>query len=206
MKLNSKLLLRSISVIALFVLSACGPSEEELQAIKKQQIEKIYLDNFNREVITSDASKKWIKNLNINRKNNLGAIYISEIHKEWVDVSPIAFVGNIIEVENYTNKDYIIKIKLSPINSKIFMKNNLILQLGCDKKLVDKAISESRDNFKDRLGAGASVGVIADIAKISRFFVDNSKYEEEENPLIGIGACLSIVAIPQKYSSFFLDK
>jgi hypothetical protein len=86
------------------------------------------------------------------------------------------------------------------------MKNNLILQLGCDKKLVDKAISESRDNFKDRLGAGASVGVIADIAKISRFFVDNSKYEEEENPLIGIGACLSIVAIPQKYSSFFLDK
>lgn len=194
-----------ISLSLIFLLVGCGPSEQEIQAKKKEEIEKFYLDKFNQEIIASNASKKWIKNLNINRKNSLGVIYISEIHKEWVDISPIAFVGNIIEVENYTKIDYIIKIKLSSLNSKIFMKDELILQLGCEKKEVDKAINDSRVNFKDSLGQGASVGVIADIGKVSRFFIDANK-AQEDNLLIGLGSCMSISAIPQRYSSFFMDK
>lgn len=187
--------------LALFLIG-CSPSEEDIQAKRQVETAKIYLDRFNQEITSTSASKRWISNLNINRNNKFGVIYISELQKEWQDVGPIAFVGNIVEVENFDKTSYIIKIKLSSLNSKIFLKNKLFLQCGCGKKEVDKSIKESRDNFKDILREGASVGVIADIGEVSREFLEKSQ-SDENNSLIGIGECISIFAIPQRYSSFF---
>lgn len=199
-KFNPAVLLLSI----VFLVTGCGPSEEEIQATRKKENDKFYFDKFNQEVISTKANKKWVSNLNINRKNRSGVIYSSELQKEWVGIHPIAFVGNIIEIENYSIDTYIIKAKLSSLNSRIFLKTELYLQLSCGKKEVDRAIKDSRDNFRDRMGEGASVGLIADVEKVSSVFPDGRK-SVEDSLLIGIGECVGIFAIPQKYSSFFTD-
>ncbi len=188
----------------LIALSGCGPSDKEIQAQKNASLEKEYFSVFNEEITLMKANRAWVKNRNINRKNKFAVIYKAELEKEWVDKAPIAFVGNISEISSYDAEIYKIRIKLDSLNSKIFLKDNLGLVLSCQKSAVDRAIKESRENFKDRLGSGASVGVIAEIFAVSRV-VDKDE-TEKEMILIGQGECEKIVALPQKYSIFFEGK
>ena len=57
-----------------FLVTGCGPSQEEIQAAKKMENDKIYFEKFNQEVISAKADKQCISNLNINRKNRSGGI------------------------------------------------------------------------------------------------------------------------------------
>ena len=67
---NPAVLLLSI----VFLVTGCGPSQEEIEATRKKENDKIYFDKFNQEVISTKADKEWITNLNINRKNRSGMI------------------------------------------------------------------------------------------------------------------------------------
>jgi len=198
---TSKSFVRLCSALFVIALSGCGPSDKEIQAQKNATLEQQYFSVFNEEITLLKANRAWVKNLNINRKNKFAVIYKAELEKEWIDNAPIAFVGNISEISSYGAEDYKIRIKLDSINSKIFLKDNLGLVLGCQKSVVDRAIKESRENFKDRLGSGASVGVIAEIFAVSR--VADIDETEKEMILLGQGVCQKIVALPQKYSIFF---
>jgi hypothetical protein len=197
----SKNFVRLCSALFVIALSGCGPSDKEIQAQKNASLEKEYFSVFKEEITLLKANRAWVKNLNINRKNKFAVIYKAELEKEWIDNAPIAFVGNISEISSYGAEDYKIRIKLDSINSKIFLKDNLGLVLSCQKSMVDRAIKESRENFKDRLGSGASVGVIAEIFAVSR--VEDKDETEKEMILLGHGECQKIVALPQKYSIFF---
>ena len=198
---TSKSFVRICFAFLLIALSGCGPSDKEIQAQKNASLEKEYFSVFKEEITLLKANRAWVKNLNINRKNKFAVIYKAELEKEWIDNAPIAFVGNISEISSYGAEDYKIRIKLDSINSKIFLKDNLGLVLSCQKSMVDRAIKESRENFKDRLGSGASVGVIAEIFAVSR--VEDKDETEKEMVLLGQGECQKIVALPQKYSIFF---
>lgn len=177
-------------VVNSYVESNARKEAESIAATeRKEKIENKVTEMVGR----SNANIGWVKELAKGKRHRFEPILSVELENLWIGDRPILFGGAIDDISTVSNTKYRIVLSrniYSDIDKAMF-GTKLLLDLECDKSLVDSVLQSHPELFEN-LGWNNGVAVIAKINKIradSKIGEDGEKMEIR----VGQGACLDII-------------
>ncbi len=142
---------------------------------------------------STNAKDDWDEKLSKGEMYRLANILTVELEELWIGDRPILFAGSIDDISTIDENKYRVIISRNIFSSlkRHMFSTDLLLDLQCDRAMVDPIIKSHPELFKD-LGWNKGVAVVA---KINSIRTDYRMDEEggKREIRIGQGSCVDIV-------------